>query len=324
MPVLPPIFALIPFVRQPKRGVSKFNAVLLILCKNCVLKTSNPKTQVPENGFIMKLGREAKGISSTDLLVCFPSRSRLALMPNPLCSPVRGSDSSKLRRSRRSYHHRRRKSAESPVVWAKAKTVGSEMSEPSSPKVTCAGQVKMRRKNRERWQSVMEEIERIHNRRKLRRRRRVNWVESLGFKKDIMQLLTCLRSLRFDFRCFRAFSEADFTTEEDEDEEEEEESESSRAAFSKWFMVLQENRMMNGCTVDDDAPVAPPKNALLLMRCRSAPAKSWVEETVKKKKKKSLKWLMEEENRERLGMEKGTEISGTSPYWLPRSRSWKV
>nr|KYP52837.1 hypothetical protein KK1_025223 [Cajanus cajan] len=59
-----------------------------------------------------------------------------------------------------------------------------------------------------------------------------------------MQFLTCLRSIRFDLRCFGSFA-----TEEDEDEEEveveEEENhvdEASRTVFSKWFMVLQEDQ----------------------------------------------------------------------------------
>ncbi|KAL0546177.1 hypothetical protein IC582_016083 [Cucumis melo] len=302
----------------------------------------------------MKLNREkSKGIPSADLLVCFPSRSHLALMPNPLCSPARGSDSSKFRLDHRRFH-RRRKSAESPVVWAKAKTMGSEISEPSSPKVTCAGQIKIRPKNSKSWQSVMEEIERIHNRRKLRRRR-FRWVESFGFKKDIMQFLTCLRTIRFDFRCFRAFPETDFTTEEEEEEEEEEEdeknqvgieeNESSRTAFSKWFMVLQENGSnelkrdsKSLCNEDDEsieAIMAPPINALLLMRCRSAPARRWMEEESeegddekeKVKVKKSLKWLMEEENRERLVVEMGTDfcrMTSDNAKEFTRSQSWKV
>lgn len=269
----------------------------------------------------MKLIRDTKANPSPDLLVCFPSRSHFALMPNPLCSPARASDSNKLRR-----YHRRRRSAESPVVWAKAKTMGgSEVSEPSSPKVTCAGQIKMRPKSRKSWESVMEEIERIHNRRELRRRR-FNWVESLGFKKDIMQFLTCLRSIRFDFGCFGAFPEAEFTSEDEEEEDVAVQgSDGSRTAFSKWFMVLQGSgvrRDGNGlCTVDDASigpPMAPPRNALLLMRCRSAPAKSWAEEgcseeeeATEVKVKKSLKWLMEEENRESRGL-------------VTRSQSWKV
>lgn len=142
-----------------------------------------------------------------------------------------------------------------------------------------------------------------------------------------------------------------------EEEEEEEKSqgnqvgiegsESSRTAFSKWFMVLQESGS-NGiqrdsksfCSGDDASigrtPMAPPKNALLLMRCRSTPAKRWLEEEGEEdekeevKVKKSLKWLMEEENRERYckmtsHIAKQTLVaSEKSRDLFTRSQSWKV
>ncbi|KAJ0085284.1 hypothetical protein Patl1_08508 [Pistacia atlantica] len=76
--------------------------------------------------------------------------------------------------------------------------------------------------------------------------------------------------------------------------------ETPRTVFSKWFMVLQENQSNNfykdernkdkeRCSFDDEsvgAPAAPPPNALLLMRCRSAPAKSWLEEKEEEEQKK--------------------------------------
>ncbi|XP_019190281.1 PREDICTED: uncharacterized protein LOC109184702 isoform X6 [Ipomoea nil] len=248
-------------------------------------------------------GREGKGPPSTDLLVCFPSRAHLTLMPKPICSPARPSEPNK----RHHHHHHHRKltarsgGQASPLLWAKSKA--SEIAEPTSPKVTCAGQIKVRPgrpakpdscKN---WQSVMEEIERLHKSQKYKRK--PAWIETtFGFKKDVMQFLTCLRNITFDFRCFGSFPSADVTSdEEDEDEEEVEdeeeedfrdkgkandESESSRTMFSKWFMVLQENQ--NPEPKDDledeshNPPTGPPPNALLLMRCRSAPAKSWLEE----------------------------------------------
>lgn len=63
-------------------------------------------------------------------------------------------------------------------------------------------------------------------------------------------------------------------------------SSSSRTVFSKWFnMVYQEKPINNRVgeerfrspTDEEQARPAPPPNALLLMRCRSAPAKGWVE-----------------------------------------------
>lgn len=317
----------------------------------------------------MNKGREGKAIvPSTDLLVCFPSRAHLHLRPKPICSPIRPSESNKHHHNN---HHQRKRSisrigggssggqTSSPMLWTKNKSMGSENSEPTSPKVTCAGQIKVRHKNSacRSWQSVMEEIEKIHNDKK--QKKRLNWAESLGFKKEIMQFFTCLRAIRFDLRCFGSFSGTDIATEdeeedgEDEDEDKDEdkdevyyennhgdveesdhnEEEASRTVFSKWFMVLQEEqknevhkeeeeKKENGDEGEEIS--APPPNALLLMRCRSAPAKSWLEKSkeeeeegvnsndekeknsqkekekeVKRnvKKGQSLKSLMEEENR---------------------------
>nr|GMD50274.1 protein Shroom4-like isoform X1 [Ipomoea batatas] len=267
-------------------------------------------------------GREGKGPPSTDLLVCFPSRAHLTLMPKPICSPARPSEQNKR-------HHKKLTAVRSggqasPLLWAKSKT--SEIAEPTSPKVTCAGQIKVRPgrpakpdscKN---WQSVMEEIERLHKSHK----RKPAWIETtFGFKKDVMQFLTCLRNITFDFRCFGSFPSADVTSddededdEEAEDEEEEDfrdkgkandESESSRTMFSKWFMVLQENQNPEPKSTEEvgddlsesrNPPTGPPPNALLLMRCRSAPAKSWLEERQEKQEEeeeKKLKMAAEEE-----------------------------
>ncbi|KAG2324419.1 hypothetical protein Bca4012_038933 [Brassica carinata] len=245
---------------------------------------------------------------SADLLVCFPPRTHLALTPKPISSPSRPSDSSKRRP-----HHRRQHSKlsgrgggghGSPVLWAKRASSknrgGDEIDEPTSPKVTCAGQIKVRPSKcggkGKNWRSVMEEFERIHSSKPQSK--------FFGVKKDVMGFLTCLRNIRFDFRCFGDFRHADVTSDDDEDEdddgedEEEEEEEDPKTAFSKWFMVLQEEQSNNDkdnnkCVLEnsDAEPAVPPPNALLLMRCRSAPAKSWLEERMQAK--------TEQENREK-------------------------
>ncbi|KAG2699136.1 hypothetical protein I3843_07G177800 [Carya illinoinensis] len=336
-------------------------------------------------------GREAKAAPSADLLVCFPSRAHLTLMPKPLCSPARHSEPNKRHHSHHHHHHHHVKKAStrgggqaSPLLWAKTKPMGSEISEPTSPKVTCAGQIKVRPKTSscKSWQSVMEEIERIHNNRK--HKKRPGWLEALGLKKDIMQFLTCLRSIRFDFRCFGSFPESDITTEDEDDEEEIGEcqdnhlgtegsdgNETSRTAFSKWFMVLQENQNNKLCkqvkretkrTYDDEsiaASAVPPPNALMLMRCRSAPEKGWLVEKENEeeeedenededeegtgkevRKAKSLKCLMEEEKRTKKentvvmkydtdfykissDIAKETWVGGGMRDPFSRSRSWK-
>ncbi|XVE55475.1 hypothetical protein DITRI_Ditri03aG0161700 [Diplodiscus trichospermus] len=338
-------------------------------------------------------GRETKGAPSADLLVCFPSRAHLSLMPKPICSPARPSEPNKRHHNHHHYHqhhHQRllKKSSTrkgggpggqaSPLLWAKNKQIGSEITEPTSPKVTCAGQIKVKSKTSscKSWQSVMEEIERIHNSRQ--HKKRPSWMESLGFKKEVMQFLTCLRSIRLDFRCFGSFPQSDIVTDEEDGEDEEyqenhndeEGNETSRTIFSKWFMVLQENQN-NGFykeekkekershDVDDDQGAIPPPNALLLMRCRSAPAKSWLEENrveedkeneeniendkeeeekeeeCKRKnemKSKNLRSLMEEENRKTKesyfykissDIAKETWLVGGMKDPLSRSRSWK-
>ena len=174
-------------------------------------------------------GREGKAAPSADLLVCFPSRAHLTLMPKPICSPARPSEPSKRHQHQHHQHHHnhphhlkksstRNGGQASPLLWAKTKPMGTEISEPTSPKVTCAGQIKVRHKTSscKNWQSVMEEIERIHNNKK--HKKRPTWVEALGFKKEIMQFLTCLRSIRFDFRCFGSFPESGNTSDDEEED----------------------------------------------------------------------------------------------------------
>ncbi|KAI4307374.1 hypothetical protein L6164_030573 [Bauhinia variegata] len=343
-------------------------------------KPRQSKFAITERKGTMKR-REAKAAPSADLLVCFPSRAHLTLMPKPICSPQRPPESNKR-------HHLKKSSTRgggqaSPLLWTKSKSMDSEIAEPTSPKVTCAGQIKVRPKTSacRGWQSVMEEIEKIHNNRK--QRKKPSWVESLGFKKEIMQFLTCLRSIRFDLRCFGSFPETDITT-DDEDEDDDDEgyrenhvglaesdNESSRTVFSKWFMVLQENQNNGLCreerkdkdVVEEDGstaePTVPPPNALLLMRCRSAPAKSRLKEIegrekeengnkdegkekVEVKKGQSLKSLLEEEKRKKENLvvmryesdsdfykissdiAKETWIVGGLRDAISRSRSWKT
>ncbi|KAK6938168.1 hypothetical protein RJ641_031676 [Dillenia turbinata] len=251
-------------------------------------------------------------------------------MPKPICSPARPAEPNKRHHN---HHHHLKKSSNrggqgSQLLWAKSKPMSSEISEPTSPKVTCAGQIKVRPKpgSCKNWQSVMEEIERIHKNRK--QKKRPTWIEALGFKKEVNQFLTCLRRIRFDLRCFGSFpTESNITT--DDDEEDEEENEVSHGdhqmgtVFSKWFMVLQENQnnekflkeKRDGYRVEEsevEAPSVPPPNALLLMRCRSAPAKSWLEEREEEEeeeKEKEEQNENEDEDEERVAEEKKEKLN---------------
>ncbi|WOG99050.1 hypothetical protein DCAR_0418397 [Daucus carota subsp. sativus] len=258
--------------------------------------------------------------AAADLLVCFPTRSHLRLMPKPTCSP-----------SRRFLQHQLKKSSaatSSSMLLLKNKHMESDVSEPTSPKVTCSGQIKVRPKTGcKNWQSVMEEIEKLHHHKKTNKINKPNWAEALGFKKDVMHFLTCLRTIRFDFRCFGSFPSVDISSSDDEDEEEEEDDDkdnagddkyqqhqeedddnNSKAVFSKWFMVLQEENhdTKQGLTpnFDDEdhhqSANVPPPNALLLMRCRSAPAKSWLEEREEDKAKEEEKEEVEEEKKAKM------------------------
>lgn len=334
-------------------------------------------------------GRDGRGAPSADLLVCFPSRAHLSLIPKPICSPARPNEPNK--RLLNNHHHLRKSinrggggggSQASPWLSSKNKHMGSEISEPTSPKVTCAGQIKVRHKPNsiKNWQSVMEEIEKLHTNRK--QKKRPAWGEALGIKKDVMQFLTCLRSIRFDFRCFGSFPTADVTSDDEEDDEEDQDNhqedygdEESKAVFSKWFMVLQENQnngisneeKYNNSSFNEESdsnsgPCVPPSNALLLMRCRSAPAKSWLEERreeeeeeedddeeegnedaerkleedikaklememekERKKKRDNLVVMRYETDFHKLSSDiaKETWVVGGSRDPLPRSRSWK-
>ncbi|KAL3514102.1 hypothetical protein ACH5RR_026819 [Cinchona calisaya] len=344
-------------------------------------------------------GREGKGPPSTDLLVCFPSRAHLTLMPKPICSPARPSEPNKRHQNHHHHHHQSnhhhkqhrhhliKKSSvnrnigvagqASPILWAKNKQMSKEIDEPTSPKVTCAGQIKVKPNKAasscKNWQSVMEEIERLHNKSKQKRTKSAAWAEALGFKKDVMQFLTCLRNIRFDFRCFGGFPSTSITSDDEDDDDinEDEENDhmgkesrddqdtetSRKTVFSKWFMVLQENNNSTTSKIDtirddnksiDQTPCAPPPNALLLMRCRSAPAKSWLEEKEEEEDAEEENHDDHEEEDEAIEEEKKREDNlvvmrcGTADFYkfssdiaketwvvggirdsLSRSRSWK-
>lgn len=249
--------------------------------------------------------RDVKGLPSTDLLVCIPTRSHLTLMPRTACSPSRLSSTN----NHRHQHHHRGKSigggASDAGSWFKKNHIGPELSEPTSPKVTCVGQIKARPKSRscKNWQTVMDEIDRLQNANNKKHRKKVTLGDAIGFKKESMQFLTSLRSFKFDLGCFGAFPNANITSDDDDDDNDNDkdddivndddlddhEKESSRRAFSNWLMVCEENQDFGllgkqgiGKPRDDDdqaqLPCVPPSNALLLMRCRSAPVKSLVED----------------------------------------------
>ncbi|CAF1979399.1 unnamed protein product [Brassica oleracea var. botrytis] len=138
-------------------------------------------------------GGKSSGYSA-DLMVCFFSRTHLSLPSKSIISP-----SHSLIRRQNAPHHRRSFSKLSGSGGSLHNSQREVAEEPTSPQVTCAGQIKVRPSKRsgggKNWQSLIGEIEKIH--------RSKSEGKFLGIKKDAMGFLTCLRDL--DFRCFGAF-----------------------------------------------------------------------------------------------------------------------
>uniref|UniRef100_A0A0A9A589 Uncharacterized protein n=1 Tax=Arundo donax TaxID=35708 RepID=A0A0A9A589_ARUDO len=241
-------------------------------------------------------------------------------MPKPICSPSRTTMEKAAAARRRqlpgpSGGGGGRGRGSSPMFrGSKAKQTAEEEDEPQSPKVTCAGQIKVGRPKKtskaaagkggkdgggRSWVTVVEEIERMHGRKK-----KVGWLESVGIRRDALPFLGgVLRSLKA--RCFGSLHGAavDSSTDDDDDDGDGAEEQggergaggnAAASVFSKWLMVLEggqeplehdsgddEERGQGGDDDDDErqskeadeCASAPPPNALLLMRCRSAPAK---------------------------------------------------
>lgn len=275
----------------------------------------------------------SKATAPTDLLVCFPARQHLALMPKSMCSPSRATLDRAVAARRRQLQLPAARSGpsggggggaggrgrgSSPLFrgGSKAKHAVEDDNEPQSPKVTCAGQIKVVRPrkprpvaaekdgrcggvggsgSRSRWITVAEEIERLQEQRK-----KASWLEAFGIRRDALPFLGgALRSLRHKVRCFGSSLHAAVESSTDDDDDDDDAGEHGRqsaaaaSVFSKWLMVLEgsqephEQDSRDGGQLDEEdskpsresyddcskLPSVPPPNALLLMRCRSAPAK---------------------------------------------------
>lgn len=211
----------------------------------------------------------------------------------------------------------------------------------------------------------MQEIERVHVEKKEQKKKRAgSWGDSFAIKKDVLQFLSCLRSFKFDFRCFGSLHGAAISSDDEEEDEDGTNQETvavGEDVLSRWLMVLNEDVEDNvddrgldmkvdcddGMRDEDCAMQAPPANALLLMRCRSAPGRGWGDERREKLdlKKENGKKLEEEEKemgkeKERKSLEilmrydagfgklssdiaKETWVLGGFQDPLSRSRSWK-
>lgn len=227
----------------------------------------------------MKGGRGSNGVA-TDLLVCFPSRAHLALMPpKAICSPSRPSASEPVKR--RHSTSRAGPPPSSALFKAASRNPSRRVvdvpvdDEPSSPKVTCAGQIKARPARPKGPGSDGGKP------------KKATWLQALGIKKDALPFLNALHDA---FRlkvagCFGNFPGAvGYTSGEDDEEEEVNAGKETEygAALARWFMVLEEGKKVSRKKQeqepreeeqDTEGDAAPPANALMLMRCRSAPAK---------------------------------------------------
>ncbi|XP_040376686.1 nucleolin-like [Oryza brachyantha] len=313
----------------------------------------------------MKGGRGSNG-AATDLLVCFPSRAHLALMPpKAICSPSRPSASEPVKR-----RHSTSRAGPPPTSTALFKAAsarnpsrrGADVpvdDEPSSPKVTCAGQIKARRP------AAKPKSAGAGAGAGGGKAKKATWLQALGIKKDALPFLNAVHgAFRLNVAgCFGSFPGAvEYTSGEDDDDDDEEELAGKEtehgAALAKWFMVLEEGKKVSSKKreqepqrqeaeeeQDKEDDVAPPVNALMLMRCRSAPAKGLPrrlegdaeeEAMTKTAKKEEDEDEDEEENKERLvlmsyapdffkvsvDIAKETWIVGGDDAVL-RCRSWK-
>ncbi|URD92674.1 hypothetical protein MUK42_00683 [Musa troglodytarum] len=289
-----------------------------------------------------------------DLFFCFTARRSAAVMrttsSKSLPSPGRSRDPSAAAPSLSSSLSRRLQSSgsvkggQSPmfpaVVGGRRKGVAFEAAEPSSPKVTCIGQVRVKSKKRKKASVMRSRSVRGSRREASFRRtedasgprerlpsRNQRWVHQLP-----MSICEALRAFGSEFNCFspcsgrslRSSSSASRSGEASEGKCAEKRSSSCGAAFARWLMAAPEgerredmgvavenkrDREMGTVTKEwvrredlgleaemekreevvmvvkkgkeeeeeeEEARVSicvPPRNALLLMRCRSDPVK---------------------------------------------------
>lgn len=242
------------------------------------------------------------------------------LLPKPILSPGRSGDPAKRLRSSAG----RGQSSPMFSIQTNGRSEGRnknseyEIEEPSSPKVTCAGQVRVKPRQCKSWQSVMAEIEKLHGTKQRKNSfsragksggtpvsspgrvlQQPKWSQVVGLKKEVVQFITALRNLRVDLGCFGASSVSTDDEEEEEEDDEARRPSTSGTVFAKWFMILQdsddrkeakpETSSVRSSTEtaeevlpgdSNEEPAVPPPNALLLMRCRSAPSLNYTDSDI--------------------------------------------
>ncbi|KAJ0620585.1 hypothetical protein HanHA300_Chr00c0847g0817271 [Helianthus annuus] len=217
--------------------------------------------------------------TTSDLFICFTSRHHSSSMKLPskssILSPGRTGLTTSL--SRRLRTNRSIKGAASPAMFpatGKKKGSGFENPEPSSPKVTCIGQVRIKSKKKHRLRS----LSRRHSTgdvsfRKLERKS-LNISRSFGSSNERnnsnnnsqrwvhLPLTICeaLRAFGSEFSCLFPCRSSCFSPVRGERTEDD-------VRERRWFWI-------QGSVDEPRVSICiPPKNALLLMRCRSDPLK---------------------------------------------------
>ncbi|GLJ26388.1 hypothetical protein SUGI_0508670 [Cryptomeria japonica] len=281
---------------------------------------------------------EHKGYrAGSELFVCFTSRQTSVRLggSKSVLSPGR---TEKLREPSCSSSRRLRsngsKGQSSPMfpnlpynLTGRKKNGGFETQEPSSPKVTCIGQVRVKSKQNKRLNGRQNVLKSPDREDCMPHKSHQKWVHMFGFRKEVsFNICEALRSFGAEFNCFVPCGGSASSTSPSSKGNKET---SCGAVFAKWFMVLQDGdekkaaaeaesqQRMAGeefasicreiqpsrpiitelgrpsikevsrpsikdlgrlsisedeMQVDEDVvPVCPPKNALLLMRCRSDP-----------------------------------------------------
>ncbi|XP_006852558.2 probable serine/threonine-protein kinase kinX [Amborella trichopoda] len=285
----------------------------------------------------MKMEGERSHRSGSELFVCFTSRpssssssSSMKLASKSILSPGRTDTKFREAPSRRLKSNGSVKGQSSPMFpTGRKKASGFETQEPSSPKVTCIGQVRVKTKQggrRARARQAGEVSFRGSSKREREQHdclphRNQKWAHLFGFKREVsLNICEALRTFGAEFNCFIPCGGGGGATNNGGSEsnvqavKEKEDGAASAcgAVFAKWLMVLQESdekrlplseaevgsekrrliladqgeeeleerREVNKVEVEEDDDEAeeeeptiavPPRNALLLMRCRSEP-----------------------------------------------------
>lgn len=287
--------------------------------------------------FLWMMEGEHKGYrAGSELFVCFTSRQSMRLGPKcVLSSPgrtekLRESSSRRLRSSGSKGQSSPMFSALAYNLTGRKKNGSFETQEPTSPKVTCIGQVRVKSKHKKKGLSVntsdvkfraersnsqrwsKEAPPKIPERQEcMANRSNQKWGHLFGFKKEVsFSICEALRSFGAEFNCFVPCGSASSAH---TPAKESKETTTCGAVLAKWFMVLQEDEKkavvgteepeqriadegVSGITEanrpsvkkgdcvpidetrllyseEEEEVVCPPRNALLLMKCRSVPSR---------------------------------------------------